>query len=442
MDVHLGTREKDGSVVSIPEAVRRKHSLLLGKTGVGKTTLVHNMAFADLHAGVGFTVIDPHGSLVSDILGVVPRSRTNDVILLNPAADHSRVIGINILESVRPSERHLVVSSVISTISNLWPLNWGPRSEWLLEHFLYALLESPEPVTLAALPRLITDKAYRASIVAGVSDPAVLQFFHFYESQNERFRDESVVPLLNKVSKFVTNPLLRAVVGQTTSSIDFRRVMDESRILLCSLSKGALGEDVSSLLGSLIVTKLSLASLSRENVPEEKRIFHVLYADEVQNFTHGIDFPTILAESRKYALGLVVGTQTLAGLPERTVKSLFGNCGTIGSFRVSGEDADELVHEFGVSGAGARTAEQLFDLIVPASELQNLPDYKMYLRTLIDGRPRDPEQVSAFPRFSAVGSHNLHRETRRERVTRTSLERFGRDRANVEAELNRFLTAA
>jgi hypothetical protein len=273
MDVHLGTREKDGSVVSISESVRRKHSLLLGKTGVGKTTL---MAFADLHAGVGFTIIDPHGSLVSDILGVVPRRRTNDVILLNPAADHSRVIGITILESVRPSERHLVVSSVISTISNLWPLNWGPRSEWLLEHFLYALLESPEPVTLAALPRLMTDKVYRASIVAGVSDPAILQFFEFFESQNERLRDESVVPLLNKVSKFVTNPLLRAVVGQTTSSIDFRRVMDESRLLLCSLSKGALGEDVSSLLGSLIVTKLSLASLSRENIPEEQRILHVL----------------------------------------------------------------------------------------------------------------------------------------------------------------------
>src|SRR3954451_13686316 len=193
MEVHLGTREKDGSVVSISESVRRKHALLLGKTGVGKTTLVHNMAFADLHGGVGFTILDPHGSLITDILGVVPRSRTNDVIILNPAADYSRVIGINILESVRPNERHLVVSSVISTIRNLWPLNWGPRSEWLLEHFLYALLESPEPVTLAALPRLITDKAYRASIVRGVTDPAILQFFDFYESQNERLRDESVV---------------------------------------------------------------------------------------------------------------------------------------------------------------------------------------------------------------------------------------------------------
>ena len=157
-------------------------------------------------------------------------------------------------------------------------MNWGPRSEWLLEHFLYGLLESPEPVTLAALPRFITDKSYRASIVAHVTDPAVLQFFDFFESQNERLREESVAPVLNKVSKFVTNRLMRSIVGQPTSSFNFRRLMDERRILLANLSKGALGDDVSSLLGSLIVTKLSLASLSRESIPEEKRSLHVLYA--------------------------------------------------------------------------------------------------------------------------------------------------------------------
>ncbi len=437
MDVHLGTRERDQSIVSISESVRRKHMALFGKTGVGKTTLLYNMAFADLHAGVGFTVIDPHGSLVSDLLGVIPRRRTNDVILLlNPSADHSRLIGINILESVRPGDRHLVVSSVISTIRNLWPLNWGPRSEWLLEHFLYALLESPEPVTLAALPKFIIDKAYRASIVAGVKDPAILQFFEFYESQNDRLRDESIAPLLNKVSKFVTNPLLRAVVGQTTSSIDFRRLMDERKILLANLSKGSLGEDVSSLLGSFIVTKLSLASLSRGNIPEEERKLHILYCDEMQNFTLGIDLPTILGEARKYALGLVVGTQTLAGIPERTVKALFGNCATIASYRVSGEDAEELVREFGTSGQGPINP---YTTIVPAIELQNLPDYKLYLRTLVDGVPRDPERVQAFPPLSPMG-HGREQRIRSERVTRTSLARFGRDRAAVEEQLRTFLS--
>jgi hypothetical protein len=275
-----------------------------------------------------------------------------------------------------------------------------------------------------------------------VTDPAVLQFFRFYEGQNEKLREESVAPLLNKVSKFVTNPLLRAVIGQPTSSIDFRRLMDERKILLCNLSKGALGEDVSSLLGSLIVTKLALASLSREDIPEERRTLHVLFADEIQNFSLGIDFPTILAESRKYALGLVIGTQTLAGLPGPTVKAMFGNCGSLVAFRVSGEDAEELVREFGVSGKDPKTAEQWFDLIVPASELQNLPDYKIYLRTLVDGTPRDPMVVRTFPPFSKKGHGRLHQRSRRERVIRASLERFGRDRREIETDLRHSLWRA
>jgi hypothetical protein len=163
-------------------------------------------------------VIDPHGELYNSLADIVPCSRTNDVIVLDPAHG-SRVIGINILESVRPSERHLVLSAVISIIKNLWPLNWGPRSEYILEHALYALLESPEPVTLAALPKFLIDKAYRRSIISHVTDPAVLEFFEFFESQNDRLRDESIAPLLNKVSKFVTNPLVRAVIGQTIMTV-------------------------------------------------------------------------------------------------------------------------------------------------------------------------------------------------------------------------------
>jgi hypothetical protein len=439
MDVHLGTREKDGTIVSIPESVRRTHVALFGKSGVGKTTLLYNMAFADLHSGIGFSVIDPHGPLVADLLSVIPRSRTKDVILLNPAADYSRIVGINILESVRPADRDLVVSSVIKIISNLWPANWGPRSEYLLVHCLHALFESPEPVTLAALPKFITDKRYRTSIVAHVTDPVVLEFFDWFESINGHLREEIASPLLNKVSKFVTNHLMRAIVGQQTSSFDFRRLMDDRLILLASLSKGSLGDDVSSLLGSLIVTKLALASLSRENVPEEKRQLHILYCDEMQNFTLGIDLPTILAESRKYALGLVVGTQTLDGLPKPTVKAIFGNCSTIASYRVSGDDALQLVREFGVSGEGQLSVD---DLILPASVLQNLPNYKMYVRTLQEGAPRDPERVKAFPALSPPGHGRIQRQIRRDKVTRASLERFGRDRARVEVEFNRFLSAA
>lgn len=434
MTIYIGTAEKTGQTVSLAPDVRRKHLAIFGKSGVGKTTLLRNMIVADIHAGIGVTVIDPHGSLIDDLLTAIPKHRTNDVIYLNPA-EPERVVGINVLEPVARSDRSLVVSALISTLRNLYPHNWGPRTEYILEHTVYALLEQPEPVTLAALPRLFTDQAYRRQLLANVTDPAILAFFDFYEKQNDRLREESIAPLLNKVSKFVSNPLLRAVVGQSKSSFDFRWVMDKSKILLCRLSKGALGDDVSSLLGSLIVTKLAIASLSRENVPESERALHVLYADEVQNFTHGVDFPTILSESRKYALSLTIATQTLTQLPDKSLEAVFGNCGTLISFRVSGEDAKALVREFGVSGEGPKTAEEWFDLIVPASELQNLADYKLYLRTLIDGRPRDPELVKAFPPFPAFSNEN-HANV----VVKTSLQRFGRDRCTIEENLRRFLS--
>lgn len=434
MQVYLGTKERDGSTVTIEGETRRKHMAIFGKSGVGKTTLMRNMIVADLPAGNGLTVVDPHGALVEDLLDAIPRHRTNDVIYINPA-DPSRVIGLNVLQSVDRKQRSLVVSSLISILRNLYPNNWGPRTEYILEHCVYALLEQKEPVTLAALPKLLIDHTYRKQIVKNVSDPAVKSFFQFYEQQNDRLREESIAPLLNKVSKFTTNPLLRSVIGQTTSSFHFRWAMDAGKIILCNLSKGALGEDVSSLLGSLIVTKLALASLSRQDVPESARRPHFLYADEVQNFCHGVDFPTILAESRKYALSLTIGTQTLSQLPDRSIEAVFGNCATIVSFRVSGEDAQALVREFAASGEGPRLAEQSFDIIIPASELQNLADYKLYVRTLLNGRPQDPFLVESFPPFSKSG-----KEATANQVVRTSLARYGRDRGSVERKLNRFLS--
>jgi type IV secretory pathway TraG/TraD family ATPase VirD4 len=435
MEVYLGTKQRDGSTVSIHEDARRKHMAIFGKSGVGKTTLMRNMIVADLEAGNGLTVVDPAGALVEDILNAIPRHRTNDVIYLNPA-DPSRVIGLNVLESVGRNERSLVVSSLISILRNLWPANWGPRTEYILEHAVYALLEQPDPVTLAALPKLLIDPVYRKQIVSNVTDPAVQSFFRFYETQSDRLREESIAPLLNKVSKFITNPLLRGVIGQARSSFNFRWAMDEGKIILCNLSKGALGEDVSSLLGSLVVTKLALASLSRQDIPEADRRPHYLYADEVQNFTHGVDFPTILSESRKYALSLTIGTQTLAQLPDESLAAVFGNCATLISFRVGGEDAQALVREFAASGDGPRMAGDTFDVIVPASELQNLPDYKLYVRTLLNGRPQEPYLVDSFPPFEKTG-----RETTAATVIRTSSERYGRDRQAVERVLNRFLAA-
>jgi len=434
MEVFLGTRQKDNAVVSIPGDVRRKHMAIFGKSGVGKTTLMRNMIFADLQNGNGITVVDPHGSLIEDVLGCVPRHRTNDVIYLDPAHP-DRVIGLNVLDSVNYQQRSLVVSSIISILRNLHPLNWGPRTEYILEHCVYALLEQKQPVTLAALPRLLVDETYRRNIVKNVTDPAIRSFFTFYEQQNEKLREESIAPLLNKVSKFVTNPLLRAVIGQVKSSFDFRWLMDSGKILLCNLSKGALGEDLSSLLGSLVVTKLALSSLSRQDTPEAERRPHFLYIDEVQNFSHGMPLPTILAESRKYALGLTIATQTLSQLPPESIASVFGNCGTIGAFRVSANDAKEIVREFAASGEGPRLAEQMSDVILPTEELQNLPDYALYVRTIRANKPEEPFLVHAF---SALG-----RETPggAAQAIQASLRRYGRPRANVNSSLRRFLGA-
>ena len=339
--VPIGTREATGQVFRILAEDRRKHMAIFGKSGVGKTTLLRNMIAWDIHSGQGVTVIDPHGSLIQEVLELIPRDRTNDVIYLNPSEPDS-VLGINVLEKIRADQKPLLVSGLISILKNIWPANWGPRTEYILEHAAFALLEQPQPVSLAALPRLLTDDKYRKRILEHVTDPAIQNFFEQYEKQNKKLREESIAPLLNKVTK----PLLRHVIGQTTSSFDFRWLMDNSKILLCDLSKGALGEDVSSLLGSLIVTKLSLAALSRQDIPEQQRRPHTLLVDEAHCFLHGVDFPTILAEGRKYRLLVTIATQTMNQLQQKSLAAVFGNCATIISYRVSGEDAEILQREF------------------------------------------------------------------------------------------------
>lgn len=417
----IGKAEITKEIITILPEDRRRHMAIFGKSGVGKTNLLRNAIVWDIHAGLGLTVIDPHGGLIDEILDAIPRSRTNDVIYFNPK-DPDRVVGFNLLEPVAGHEKPLVVSALISTMRNIWPDSWGPRTEYILSNAAFALLEQPQPVTLLAVSKLLTSKAYRDLVLRHVKDSSVRSFFETFDTQwNQRFREEAIAPLLNKVSKFVTNPLLRAVIGQPTSSFNFRWLMDSGKILLCDLSKGALGEDVSSLLGSLIVTKLSLAALSRQDVAEAGRRPHLLYADEVQSFIHGVDFPTILSEARKYRLTLAIATQTLNQLPEESRHAVFGNCATMMSFRVSGEDAKKINEEW--------------SLMLNAAQLQDLPDYKIYLRTLVRGEPSGPHRVSTFPPLSKSGTENDH-----ETVVRTSLERFGRPRIEVEAKLNRFLS--
>jgi len=410
-----------------PEA-RRKHFAIFGKSGVGKTTLMRNMAMCDIYAGAGITVIDPHGSLIDELLESIPRWRTNDVIYFNPK-DTERALGMNVLESVRDEQRALIVSNVVSIFRKIWEASWGPRLEDILRNGLYALIEQPEPMSLIAFPKLLLNAKYRAKILTNVQNPIVREFFRGYEHDwKETYKQEAIAPVLNKIRAFLINPLLRDIIGQTRSSFDFRWMMDHGKILLCDLSKGALGEDISSLLGSLLVTKLSLSALSREDMPESERVQHFLYVDEVHNFTYGMDLPTILSEARKYRLSLVIATQTISQLQERSIDAVFGNCATIMSFRVSGDDALRLEREFA--------------LMLSARELQHLPDYKLYIRTLhalenITGdSPTDPLRVRAFAPFTKDGTEND-----RGKVIRASLVRYTRPRAEIEAALTKFLAA-
>lgn len=417
----IGETDIYNTLFTILPEDRRKHMAIFGKSGVGKTTMMRNMIVWDLHGGLGVTVLDPHGSLIEEILEMIPRERTNDVIYFNPY-EPERALGINILEPTKKEYQPLVVSSLISIFKKIWKESWGPRMEDILRNTSFALIEQKEPLSIVAISKLLTDREYRKKILNNVSNPAVKSFFRVYEGWNERFREEAISPVLNKVNAFITNPLLRDIIGQPKSSFDFRWMMDTNKIFLCNLSKGALGEDVSSLLGSLILTKISIAALGRQDIPEEERRPHFLYADEVQNFIYGVDFPTVLSEARKYKLTLVIATQTINQLPDETISAVFGNCATVISFRVSGSDAQMLKREFA-------------DVLLPASQLQDLPDYKVYIRTMIQGRPTGPHRVNTLPPIDKTG-----RENQREKIVKTSLERYSRPRAEIEARLNRFLT--
>jgi TraM recognition site of TraD and TraG len=298
--------------------------------------------------------------------------------------------------------------------------------EDILRNAAFALSEQPQPVSLLAIPRILTDPHYRRAALRHVRNPAVQVFFQIYEhGWTKQFREEAISPVLNKVNAFITNPLLRAVIGQATSAFRFRWLIDSGKILLCDLSKGALGEDVSALLGSLITTKLYLAALSRQEIPEAERRPFVLYMDEVQNFIHGVKLPTILSEARKYGLALTIATQVITQLPKDSVDAVFGNCATVISFRVGGEDAETLTREFAT--------------VIPATNLQELPDYKMYVRTMSaqpdrPASPRGPITVKTFPAFKQQGTEND-----KARVIETSSRRYTRPRAQVDAQLNKFI---
>ncbi len=284
-------------------------------------------------------------------------------------------------------------------------------------------MEQRRTVSIIALQKLLTDGAYRSRALADVRNPAVLDFFHnTYERWDNHFREEATSPVLNKLRAFTTDPLLRAIIGQTRSSFDFRRALDSRKIILCDLAKGSIGADAAALLGSLIVMQEKLAALGRGDVPESERVPHFLVAEEAQNYIG--DFESILAETRKFNLFLTISTQAIESLSRETAAAIFTNAANLISFRVSNTDAERLRDEF--------------TMVFPGAVIQDLPDYKAYVRTLICDesgcRPAEAEQVATYPPFTK----NPDAEWR-SRIERTSNERYTKPRAAVEAKIVLFL---
>jgi hypothetical protein len=348
---------------------RRAHLYLIGKTGCGKSTLMETMMLQDMAAGHGFGLLDPHGDLLERVLAKLPERRRNDLIYFN-VPDRVHPLGFNPLESIPADKRPLAASGLLEVFKKIWAEFWGPRSEHILRNALLALLDQPQ-ATLADILRLLDDASYRKHAAERVRNAQVRDFWlREYESYPARFRAEAIAPLQNKVGAFLANPILHQIVTQPKSSFDLRNIMDEGKILLVNLAKGLVGEDVVSLLGSLLVGKMGLAASSRSDVPEEERRDFYLYLDEFQSFTT-LSFANMLSELRKYRLNMVLSHQYLAQVAPGVRDAIHGNVGTIICFRIGPIDADLMEKEFFPE--------------LSAIDFINLPNYHIYIKLLVNG---------------------------------------------------------
>ncbi len=395
---------------------RRRHLYAIGKTGMGKTNMLENLAIQDIRNGHGMCFVDPHGDTAEKLISMIPPERINDVIYFNPS-DQAFPISFNVMEEVAPEFRPLVASGLIGVFQKLWADSWGPRLEYILRNAILALLEYPGS-TLLGVMRILVDKKYRIRVVNHVQDPVVRAFWaDEFPKWNDRVLQEVISPIQNKVGQFLTSPLIRNIVGQTQSAFDVRTVMDEKKILILNLSKGRIGEDNSALIGAMLITKIQLAAMGRVDMEESKREDFYLYVDEFQNFSTE-SFANILSEARKYRLNLILANQYIAQLDEVVRDAIFGNVGTIVSFRVGAADAEHLEKEF----------EPIFTM----NDIVNLPKYNIYLKLMIDGIAGDAFSAETLPPIERKYDDST------QKVIAVSRERYAQDRTIVEEKIARW----
>lgn len=406
------------NVFGIKRKDRRQHMYVLGKSGTGKSVLLSNLIVQNIQNGEGVCVVDPHGELVEEILHLIPDHRVKDVIYFNPA-DTDFHVGFNVIALDDPKYKHLVASGLMGIFTKIWANAWSSRMEYILNNAILALLDTPG-TTLLGIPRLLVDKDYRQMIIGNLKDPVVKAFWvHEYEQWREQFRNEAIAPIQNKVGQFLSTSIIRNVVGQSKSTIDIFKIMNEGKIFLVNVSKGRVGEDNSALLGGMIITKIQLAAMERVRIPEDERKDFYLYVDEFQNFATD-SFANILSEARKYRLNLTVAHQYTAQLANENGTAVrdavFGNVGTMIIFRVGADDADFLEKEF----------EPEFT----AQDLVNLPNYHIYLKLMIDGVTSRPFSAATLPPMKIDPSAGV-----KEKIIASSRALYTRPREEVENEI-------
>ncbi|MFA7319081.1 MAG: CxxC-x17-CxxC domain-containing protein [Parcubacteria group bacterium] len=405
----------------IKEDDRRRHMYVIGKTGMGKSNMLENMAIQDIRDGHGVCYVDPHGEGAEKMLRAVPANRINDVVYFNPS-DKEFPIAFNILESVDEDKKNLVASGMMGVFKKIWPDVWSPRMEYILNNTILALLDYPGS-TMLGVNRMMSDKDFRKRVYPKIKDPVVKSFWiNEFDQWDDKFRKEAVAAIQNKVGQFLSSFVIRHIVGQPKSTIDMREIMDNQKILIVNLSKGKIGEDAMRLLGGMIVTKIQLAAMGRVEISEAERKDFFLYVDEFQNFATE-SFANILSEARKYRLCLILAHQYINQLifdGNATVRdAIFGNVGTLVSFRVGAEDAEHL--------------EKEFEPVFMQNDIVNLAKYQMYLKLMIDGIAGDAFSATSLPPVDL--SDTLGNE---EKVIKISRERYGKSRAEVEERIARW----
>ncbi len=391
---------------------RALHVYVLGKTGTGKSTLLSNLIIDDIIKGRGVAVVDPHGDLINDVMEYIPESRINDVVYFSPA-DRDYPIGFNLLESVDPEYKNIVASGIVGIFKKIFGESWGPRLEYILRNVVLGLLDYPG-ATMLSIIKVLTDTKFRRGVIEKISDPVIKDFFlNEYEKYDQKFRTEAVAPIQNKVGQFLSSTIIRNIVGQEESTIDIRKLMDEQKILLVDLSMGKIGEDNSALLGSMLITKIQMAAMSRADMPKQLRVPFYLYVDEFQNFATD-SFAVILSEARKYGLSLMMANQYIAQMPENVANAVFGNVGTIIAFRVGAQDAEGLQREF----------MPVFE----ANDLINQDNYNIYIKMAIDGITSSP--------FSSKTILPIYEKTDNiANITEQSRIKYSKPREEVEKQI-------